>query len=96
MRSTLRVTRENMNITAKPSSTVNNKTGGWRTYIPWTDFKKCIGCGTCSRVCPENAIKMVSGKNGLKPKTDYNFCKGCGICAEECPVKAIKMELDKK
>ncbi|MFH1662211.1 MAG: 4Fe-4S binding protein [Candidatus Falkowbacteria bacterium] len=81
-----------MNITSKSSSTTKNKTGGWRTYIPKTDLKKCIGCGTCARVCPENAIKMVNGR----PKTDYNFCKGCGICATECPVKAINMELDKK
>ena len=85
-----------INITAKPSSTTKNKTGGWRTYIPKTDLKKCVGCGACANACPENAIKMVPGKNGLKPKVDYNFCKGCGICAEECPVKAIKMKLDKK
>jgi len=81
-----------MKIVSKPNSTIKNKTGGWRTYIPKTDLNKCIGCGTCVRVCPENAVKMVNGK----PKTDYNFCKGCGICAVECPVKAIIMELDKK
>ncbi|MCK4554382.1 4Fe-4S binding protein [Candidatus Parcubacteria bacterium] len=86
-----------INITSKPSSTIKNKTGGWRTYIPKTDLNKCIGCGTCAKVCPENAIKMVENKNGkLQPVIDYNFCKGCGLCAEECPVKAIKMELDKK
>ncbi|MEA3463502.1 MAG: 4Fe-4S binding protein [Patescibacteria group bacterium] len=86
-----------INITSKPSSTIKNKTGGWRTYIPKTDFKKCIGCGACSRVCPEDAVKMVKNKSGkLQPVIDYNFCKGCGLCAEECPVKAIKMELEVK
>ncbi len=87
----------NIDITAKPGSTKNNPTGGWRTYIPETDYKTCIGCGTCARVCPEDAIKMVKQKDGqMKPVTDFDYCKGCGLCAEECPVKAIKMELDKK
>ncbi len=86
-----------INLTAKPSSTIKNKTGGWRTYIPKRDLKKCIGCGTCARICPENAIRMIKNKKGkLQPKVDYNFCKGCGLCASECPVKAIRMELDKK
>ena len=88
-----------INLTSKPASTIQNKTGGWRTYIPKTDYKKCIGCGTCASLCPENAISMIKDKTkntGLRPKTDYNFCKGCGICASECPAKCIKMELDEK
>ncbi len=85
-----------ISITAKPGSTIKNKTGGWRTYIPKTDCNKCIGCGTCARVCPESAIKMVKKNGKLKPETDYDYCKGCGLCAAECPVKAIEMGLEKK
>ncbi len=96
-----------LDITSKPGSSKVNKTGGWRTFIPKTDFKKCIGCGACVKTCPENAIKMIKRKKSpliskegsgvvLKPKTDYNFCKGCGLCAKHCPVKAITMNLDKK
>lgn len=85
------------NISVKPSSTIINKTGGWRTYIPKTDYNKCIGCGNCSRVCPESAVSMQQQTNNkIKPKTDYNFCKGCGLCAKECPVNAIQMELEIK
>jgi 2-oxoacid:acceptor oxidoreductase delta subunit (pyruvate/2-ketoisovalerate family) len=79
-----------------PASTLVNKTGSWRTYIPATDHKTCIGCSLCSKVCPEGCITMNMTKVGLKPETDYDYCKGCGLCAAECPVKAIKMSLDKK
>ncbi len=85
-----------INLAAKPASTTKNKTGGWRTFKPKTDLDKCIGCGLCSRICPEGCIKMQSKNGKLKPKTDYNFCKGCGLCAAECPVKCIKMELENK
>ena len=85
-----------MKITAQAGSTTKNKTGGWRTYIPATDYNKCIGCGRCAKVCPENAVKMVLKNEKQKPMTDFDYCKGCGLCAVECPVKCIKMELDKK
>jgi 2-oxoacid:acceptor oxidoreductase delta subunit (pyruvate/2-ketoisovalerate family) len=86
-----------MELVVKPNSTLNNKTGSWRTFKPVTDYNKCIGCGTCASVCPENTITMVNNEQGkLKPKTNYDYCKGCGICVGECPVKAIKMEIDKK
>lgn len=85
-----------INLSAKPNSTIKNKTGGWRTFKPSTDYDKCVGCGLCARICPENAIKMIDWNGQPKPKTDYDFCKGCGLCAAECPVKAIKMGLEQK
>ena len=85
-----------MDLAVKPGSTTNNKTGGWRTFIPSTDYDKCIGCGTCAKVCPETCIAMIKKGGKNQPRTDYDYCKGCGICANECPVKCIKMKMDEK
>ncbi|MFA5247750.1 MAG: 4Fe-4S dicluster-binding protein [Patescibacteria group bacterium] len=86
-----------LDLTIAPGSTIINKTGDWRTYIPKTDLDVCIGCSRCALVCPENCVKMKANAEGKnKPQTDYDFCKGCGLCAAECPVKCIKMEIEKK
>jgi len=85
-----------MDINIKPNTSLNNKTSGWRTFKPKTDINKCIGCGRCALVCPENCILMIKKDNNLKPNTNYNYCKGCGLCVLECASKAIIMEKEKK
>lgn len=82
---------------SKPNSALANKTGSWRVHKPITDYKICIGCSLCAKVCPDACIEMKAQadyENKLKPVTDYDYCKGCGLCAKECPVKAIKMLKD--
>lgn len=79
-------------ITA-PNSSLDNKTGPWRTQKPVIDYKKCISCGLCAKICPEGCIEM-TGKNKKIPVIDYDYCKGCGLCVAECPVKAIAVKKD--
>ena len=85
-----------INLITKPNTTLNNKTGPWRTQKPVTDYNVCISCATCSKICPEACIEMTPMEKFPKPKpvTDYDYCKGCALCVHECPVKAIKMVAD--
>jgi thioredoxin reductase/Pyruvate/2-oxoacid:ferredoxin oxidoreductase delta subunit len=62
-------------------------TEGPRAQHPHIDANQCIGCATCTSVCPEGEVlAIVGGKaaiaNGYK-------CVGHGLCAEACPVGAI-------
>lgn len=46
---------------------------------------KCIGCGVCCNVCPENAHIMKDGIHIF----DREKCIGCGNCSEECLGNAL-------
>jgi len=62
---------------------------GPKAQHPHIDPHYCIGCATCTTVCPEgDVLAMIGAKaaivNGYK-------CIGHGLCAEACPVGAITM-----
>lgn len=78
-----------ISITIKHDLKKAPQTGSWKYMKPEVDEKKCIGCGTCVKFCPEATIELDKNK---KSKIDYEWCKGCGVCAEVCPVKAIIMK----
>ena len=66
---------------------------GPRAQHPQIDTNQCIGCQTCTMVCPEgDVLAMLGGKavivNGYK-------CIGHSLCAEACPVGAITMVMAK-
>ncbi len=67
------------------------RSDGPQSQHPRIDNNYCIGCATCTMVCPEgDVLGMIGGKamiiNGYK-------CIGHSICAEACPVGAITMVL---
>lgn len=51
-----------------------------------TITKKCIGCGSCARVCP---VDCISGELRKQHDIDYERCTHCGACVSVCPVDAI-------
>ena len=65
------------------------RSDGPQSQHPHIDTSNCIGCATCTMVCPEgDVLAMLAGQavivNGYK-------CIGHSLCAEVCPVGAITM-----
>ena len=48
---------------------------------------KCIGCGTCVSVCPQQAHGIQDGVHTL----DRSRCVACGKCTEHCPNGALTL-----
>ncbi len=47
----------------------------------------CLGLGSCSEVCPENAIRF---RNGVAV-VNKEACVGCGLCVKNCPRHLIEL-----
>jgi len=71
------------------------------SFIAHYDHKACIGCGSCSRQCPIQAIECISDpdprfrKSG-RPRIDERLCIGCGVCTVQCKSDAMKLRKRKK
>jgi heterodisulfide reductase subunit A len=66
--------------------------------IAQVDPDKCVGCLTCTRICPFEIPRIVhiegrSGVGGLGGAAyiDPAQCQGCGTCTAECPANAITL-----
>ena len=49
--------------------------------------EKCIGCGTCLKVCPRQVHQFANDQHIL----NRDQCNACGSCAEGCPAKALEL-----
>ncbi|MBN1799991.1 MAG: 4Fe-4S binding protein [Candidatus Lokiarchaeota archaeon] len=67
------------------------------------DKTKCVGCGTCSRVCPKEAVNRGPVGASIRIKTndglvtevyDPNKCVFCGTCVVMCPFSALSLKIN--
>ena len=62
--------------------------GVCKALISYTiNEKKCIGCGSCLKQCPQDAI---TGEPKQPHLIDQEKCIKCGACFDACKVDAIK------
>ncbi len=47
--------------------------------------RRCMACGDCARVCPEQAASLANGD-----RIDRGHCTACGLCADACPTRALE------
>jgi NAD-dependent dihydropyrimidine dehydrogenase PreA subunit len=57
------------------------------------DEKHCVGCGSCIKVCPKEAISV---PKGIAAKVEVDKCVGCGLCAKVCPATVIEIKMTPK
>ncbi len=62
-----------------------------RSQFPFINSSLCIGCGTCTMVCPEGDV--IGIVHGVATIINGERCVGHGACEKECPVGAIKVGL---
>jgi pyruvate ferredoxin oxidoreductase gamma subunit len=70
------------------ATSVEVRTGLWRTMRPVIDYEHCNRCSwVCSTLCPDGAIAVEADRT---PRIDLDHCKGCMICTAVCPPHAIR------
>ncbi len=65
---------------------MRKKEGPMYAFPLYKVTEACIGCGTCTRVCPTGCVR-IEEKRAVH---DYTNCAHCMACIQACPTKAIQ------
>ncbi|OGP92208.1 MAG: ferredoxin [Deltaproteobacteria bacterium RBG_16_48_10] len=60
---------------------------------PIIDENKCLACGVCADICPQDVF--FGSENGKAPVISYpEECWHCNACVSDCPVQgAIRLRI---
>ena len=66
-------------------------------FIPVINESVCNGCGKCVKVCPVEAMTLVSSNDTENPKKkvaklDEEICLGCGVCVRSCNKNSLQLK----
>ncbi|NNF99977.1 MAG: 4Fe-4S binding protein [Desulfobacteraceae bacterium] len=53
------------------------------------DIDKCTHCGSCTAVCPTNALHVIHPE--MIVEFDQQRCSVCGLCINACPPRVINV-----
>jgi heterodisulfide reductase subunit A len=61
-------------------------------FVPQVMEARCTGCGTCTEVCPYQAVSLVERRPFQQvAEVNETLCKGCGLCVAACRGKALSL-----
>jgi ferredoxin len=59
-------------------------------YVCRVDVNLCVGCATCTGICPFDALLM----EDRTASVDESACMGCGVCITKCAQGALSLARD--
>ena len=64
---------------------------GDKMFFVQIDPEKCIACGTCAQICPDEVFRLERERGEIPVVMYPDECWHCNACALDCPKHAIEL-----